>query len=445
MNARLGFAALVVLAAWLLPVARADDFQGSTHKVPYDEEIINYGQRTANGPIEKLQVRLERGEVTLQYDEKFGWLPAIMKALDVPESSQMLVFSKTSLQRQNITPENPRAIYFNDDVYLGFIPGAPVMEVSAVDPKLGGVFYTVPQTRMDRPRFERSDDCTSCHGAAKTLGVPGHFVRSVATDPTGEIDQRTEFSYITHRTPLEERWGGWYVTGRHGDQTHRGNLVGFDAWENFEREPGKFANLDDLSPFFDTSKHLARGSDIVALMILEHQGHMHNYITRLAYETEIMMKTYGHIRYLRMQVAGFLRFLLFTEEAKLTAPVSGNAEYVKAFEARGPRDAKGRSLRELDLRTRLFKYPCSYLIHSEAFAAMPAVMREHLLQRLHDILTGRDESGEFDGLSKADRRNILEILTATLPALPECWRSAPPSDTPPSAGESPVVPALAEP
>ncbi|NJM55985.1 MAG: hypothetical protein HC841_08920 [Verrucomicrobiae bacterium] len=425
MNASIGpscLAALAVAASCLPPVARADDFQGSTHKVPYDEEIIAYGQRAADGPVERLQRRIGSGELTLRYDEQFGWLPAIMEALDVPKASQMLVFSKTSLQRQHITPDNPRAIYFNDDVYLGYIPGAPVMEVSAVDPKLGGVFYTVPQGRMERPRFERSDDCTSCHGAAKTLGVPGHFVRSVATDPTGEIDQRTEFSYINHRTPLAERWGGWYVTGTHGDQPHRGNIIGFDAWENFGREPAKFANLDDLSPFFDQSKHLARGSDIVALMVLEHQGHMHNYITRLAYETEIMMKTYGHIRYLRMQVAGFLRFLLLTEETPLTAPVAGNPEFVKAFEARGPRDAKGRSLRELDLRTRLFKHPCSYLIHSEAFAAMPAVMREHLLIRLHDILTGRDDSEDFAMLTKADRRNLLEILTDTLPALPDCWR-----------------------
>ena len=410
---------------------RADDFQGSTHKVPYDEEIINYSQRQAYGPIEKLQARIDRGEVKLEFDEKFGWLPAMLKALDVPVASQMLVFSKTSLQRSFITPSNPRSLYFNDDVYLGYIPGAPVMEVSAVDPKLGGVFYTLEQS-AGRPKFVRSDDCTSCHGAAKTLGVPGHFVRSVAADATGEIDQRSEFSYINHRTPMNERWGGWYVTGQHGDQAHRGNIIGFEAWENFEKEPLKFGNLASLEKFFDESKYVTKGSDLVALMILEHQGHMHNYLTRLNYESQIMLKTYGHIRYLRTQVAGFLRFLLFTEEAKLTAPVSGNPEFVKAFEAKGKRDSKGRSLRDLDLQTRLFKYPCSFLVESEAFDALPTVMRDHLLQRLHDILTGKDTSDDFAGLSADDRKTILEILLETKPNLPDYWRATPVTET---AGE----------
>jgi hypothetical protein len=167
-------------------------------------------------------------------------------------------------------------------------------------------------------------------------------------------------------------------------------------------------------------------------MVLEHQGHMHNYLTRLNYESQIMLKTYGHIRYLRTQVAGFLRFLLFTEEAKLTAPVSGNPEFVKAFEAKGKRDSKGRSLRDLDLQTRLFKYPCSFLIESEAFDALPTVMRDHLLQRLHDILTGKDTSEDFAGLSADERKTILEILLETKPNLPDYWRATPVTET---AGE----------
>lgn len=419
----------LVLLAGLLAViapARADDFQGSTHKVPYDEEIIDYSNKQPDSPIEKLQAKIDRGEVKLEYDGKFGWLPSLLKELNISKASQVIVFSKTSLQRAFITPSNPRSIFFNDDVYLGFIPGAPVMEVSASDPKLGGVFYTLALDPEAKPQFVRANDCTSCHGAAKTLGVPGHFVRSIATDETGEIDQSNEISYINHRTPLADRWGGWYVTGQHGTQTHRGNLIGKEQWDRHEKHPGNQpgGNLADLGKFFDQGKYLGHGSDLVALMVLEHQGQMHNYITRLNFETQIMLKTYGHIRYLRTQVAGFLRFLLMTEEAPLTAPVSGNPEYVKSFEALGPRDKQGRSLRDFDLQTRMFKYPCSFLIYSDGFDAIPKEMRDHLLQRLHDILTGKDTSEDFAGLSAEDRKNILEILVDTKPNLPDYWRKA---------------------
>jgi hypothetical protein len=411
------------LATPLLAV-RADDFQGSQHKVPYDEEIIDYSRRTADSPIDRLQRRIDRGEVALQYDEKLGWLPALLKELNIPKSSQVMVFSKTSLQRQYITPSNPRAIYFNDEVYLGFIPGAPVMEVSAVDQKLGGVFYTLALDPGARPKFVRSDDCTSCHASGKTMGVPGHFVRSVGTDESGELDAHSEISGITHRSPLVDRWAGWYVTGTHGDQPHRGNLIGAKDFARFEKEPLFRGNLTRLEPFYDTGKYAAPTSDIVALMVLEHQGHMHNYITRLNFETQIMMKTYGHIRYLRTQVAGFLRYLLFTEEQPLTAPVRGDPEYLKWFEAQGPRDSRGRSLRDLDFNTRMFKYPLSYLIYSEAFDGIPDVMREHLYQRLHDILTGKDTSEDFARLTAADRRAILEILVETKQGLPDYYRAS---------------------
>lgn len=416
---------LAAFGVWLASSAtRADDFQGATHKVPYEEEIIDYNNKPLNSPIEKLQAKIDSGEVKLSYHPKYGWLPALLEALNVPKSSQMLVFSKTSLQRTFITPDNPRAIFFNDDIYLGFIPGAPVMEVSAVDPKLGGVFYTLALDPDEKPRFTRANDCTSCHGAAKTLGVPGHFVRSIATDETGEIDQSNEISYINHRSPLSDRWGGWYVTGKSGDQTHRGNLIGKKDFDRYEKDPLFRCNQSDLGEFFNQDKYVTKGSDIVALTVLEHQGQMHNYITRLNFEAQIMLKTYNHIRYLRTQVASFLRYLLFTEEHLLTAPIEGNPDYVKWFAEQGPRDKKGRSLRDFDLQTRLFKYPCSYLIYSEAFDAMPTAIRDHLLQRLHDILTGKDASEDFARLTADDRKNILEILVETKPNLPDYWRKA---------------------
>lgn len=358
----------------------------------------------------------------LKWDEQFGWLPAVLDALKVPKSSQMLVFSQTSLQRRAINPRNPRAIFYGEDVYIAYIPHAPMMEISAVDPQLGGIFYSLDQVPQDKPAFTRSEDCIQCHVSGRTLGVPGHFVRSLRTDGGGEIIAGTDAGEVNHCTPLAERWGGWYVTGQHGAQTHLGNLVGLSAFDRHSGDPGFRGNVADLNQLIDTSKYPTPHSDIVALMVLEHQAHMHNYITRLTYEARIMTASYGHIRYLKNQVNAFLRFLLFTEEAPLTAPVSGDAQYVADFTVPALRDSKGRSLRDLDLQTRMFRYPCSFLIYSEAFDQIPTAMRQHLLQRLYDILTGQDADPKFAKLAANDRQAILEILRETKPNLPDYWQ-----------------------
>ena len=415
--------AIAILSVLASSVLHAEDFQGSTHPVPYDEETIFYSKAEPAGPVAELQGKLERGEVKLRFDEKFGYLPALLDYFKIPVSSQMLVFSKTSLQRSLISPTRPRALYFNDDVYLGFIPGAPVMEISAVDPKLGGVFYRLDQDEVRHPKFVRDTDCMRCHSGPRTMGVPGHIMRSVGTDMEGEPQALAEVSSIDHCTPLADRWAGWFVTGTHGTQTHRGNLVGLKALERQESEPNAAGNLKDLSHFIDPSPYPEPGSDIVALMVLEHQAHMHNNITRLNYETQIMMGRYGHIRYLTSQENAFLRYLLFTEEAPLTEPIAGTSSYAQDFAKMGPRDKQGRSLRYFDLQTRLFKYPCSFLIYSDAFDHLPEVMKTHLLQRLWDILNGRDANPDFAKLSPERRRAILEILRDTKPNLPDYWRA----------------------
>ena len=415
----------ILLTIVLLGLARpalAEDFQGSTHPLPYDESIIAYSEQTPADRVAKLQARIASGEVKLKWDDQFGWLPALLDALKVPKSSQMLVFSQTSLQRRAINPRNPRAIFYNEDVYIGYIPHAPMMEVSAVDPKLGGVFYSIEQEDVKKPSFVRNSECIQCHVSGRTLGVPGHFVRSLQTDGGGEIKAGTDSGEVTHCAPLGERWGGWYVSGQSGVQTHLGNLIGESAFDRHASEPGFRGNLVDLKQVIDTTKYPTPHSDIVALMVLEHQGHMHNYITRLNYETRIMMATYGHIRYLKNQENAFLRYLLFTEETPLTAPISGSPQYLADFTAPALRDSKGRSLRDFDLQTRMFKHPCSFLIYSEAFDEIATVMRERLLQRLHEILTGQDADPQFSKISANDRQAILEILRETKPSLPDYWR-----------------------
>ena len=421
---RRGLSLLLVVVGFALvgPLA-AEDFQGSSHAMPYEEDPVNYSAETPHDRVARLQARIAAGEVTLKWDAQFGWLPAVLDELKVPRSSQMLVFSRTSLQRRVINPKNPRAIFYGEDVYIGFIPDAPLMEIAAVDPKLGAVFYSLEQAQQEKPGFTRSQDCLQCHVSGRSLGVPGLFVRSLRTDGGGEIITGSDTGDVNHCTPLADRWGGWYVTGQHGAQSHLGNLIGLSAFDRHSGEPAYRGNLPDLTALLDTSKYLRPRSDIVALMVLEHQAHMQDYITRLSEETQIMTARYGHIRYLKTLVNAFLRYLLFTEETVLTAPVSGDPQYAADFMKLGPRDSKGRSLRELDLHTRLFRYPCSYLIYSDSFDQMPAIMRDHLLQRLYDILTGHDPDPQFARLTPGDRQAVLEILRETKKNLPVYWRA----------------------
>jgi len=414
------------------------DFQGATHLMPFDEETLQYHKTEPSGPVALLQKQIERpldppsSAITdprppipkWNFDHDFGYLPSLLQALGIPKSSQMLVFSKTSFQRERISPTTPRALFFNDTVYVGFIPGAPLLEVSMADPKLGGVFYTVEQKAGDSPRFVRNDQCLECHATSKTMGVPGHLMRSFATDEDGVVDLNNGASLVTHRTPLAERWGGWYVTGTHGKQTHRGNLFGQEAFEHQAKEPNYRGNLTDLSPFFDVSRYPSKGSDIVALMVLEHQVHMHNFITRLRDESELALHQYGHLDYLKNIVTAFLKYLLFVDEAPLTEPISGNPEFARWFEAQGPRDAQGRSLRQFDLKTRTFLYPCSYLIYSDAFDALPDPLKRLVWNRLLAVLDGKDPDPDFRKLSPQSRLAIREILQGTKHDLPQAWGSS---------------------
>jgi len=411
-------AATVTLAGFgvaALLAQRPDAFSAS-----YDHPAIQYTTRPVHDRISRLNREIQDGKVHLAFDRTSGYLPALLKALDVPIESQVLVFSETSSQAPLINPRNPRAVFFSDAAAIGWVRGGSVLEIAAQDPTQGVIFYSLEQKSTERPQFKRDNTCLECHLTWDTLAVPG--VLAISTFPMSDDKNAYANGFASdHRSPLAERWGGWYVTGRHGAQTHLGNLVGASAFERHTTEPGFRGNLADLTSLIDTRKYLQPRSDIVALMVLEHQSHMHNYITRLNYETRIMMETYGHIRYLNNQVNAFLRYLLFTEESPLSAPVGGDPQFVADFTAHALRDSKGRSLRDLDLQTRMFKHPCSFLIYSEAFDAMPTVMREHLLQRLYDILTGQDADPQFASLGTSDRQAILEILRETKSNLPDYW------------------------
>jgi hypothetical protein len=414
------FLAMSVLALLLLPAIRAQS-KDETPRVTFDEDANYYSKAIADGPVAHLQKRIEQGQANLKYDPTCGYLLSILDELNVPKSSQLLVFSKTSSQRERISPKTPRAIYFNHEVYLGWIPGSPTLELSCVDPKLGAVFYTMEQRETAKPRFTRNDQCLECHTSSRTMGVPGYVVRSFVTDEDGVVDLGHGISLVDHRTPIVARWGGWYVCGTHGSQIHLGNLFGPKAFERQKLEPNYLGTLAELSRFFDTSKYPRPTSDIVALMVLDHQARMQNLITRLNYDGNAALKLEGDASPLRDSALALLKYLLFIEETPLASPIDGPSGFAQWFESQGPTDKQGRSLRQFDLQTRLFKYPCSYMIYSDAFDNLPREVKLMLYHRLWKILSGADFDPAFQQIPEETRRAIREILIETKPDIPRYW------------------------
>lgn len=432
----------LLAVAWLtgLTASAQDDF---------DAEPIRYSASTPENKVTDLERRVAAGETRLEYDERFGWLPSLLKSLQVPESSQSLVFSKTSLQRHKIGPRRPRAIYFNDQIYVGFCQGGEVLELSAVDPQLGTVFYTLDQHERDRPVFMRQgDSCLICHGSSQTRNIPGHLVRSVFADREGQPILSSGSYRIDHTSPLSQRWGGWYVSGTHGDQKHLGNLIVAPGQTPTSVDNVAGQNVSDLAPYFDTRRYLTPHSDLVALMVLEHQALVHNQLVRanflgrtaLHHEQELNKELDKRTDFrwdsttsrLRDAVDPLVKALLFSGEARLTARLAGTSDFATQFAAQGPRDSLGRSLRDFDMSRRMFRYPCSYLIYSVSFDRLPDEVRELTYRRLWQALSPDDTRSEFSHLSAEDRIAIREILRDTKPDLPDYWRVPEPGSSDPS-------------
>jgi hypothetical protein len=401
-------------------------------QLEFEAAPISYETTEVNTRITRLQAKLDAGEVELKSDGPRGYLASVLKLLEVPQESQVLVFSKTSLQLRRITPDRPRAVYFNDDTYIGYCQQGDVLEVATQDAQQGTIFYTLDQiteTPDGKPRFLRDrGQCLTCHASSRTQGVPGLLVRSVYSDGGGHPLLGSGTFSTDHTSPFSQRWGGWYVSGQHGSMRHMGNVLA-------QRKSPEM--LDRESKFVSVKHYLTPHSDLVALMVLEHQVQMHNFITLVNFETrsalhhdEVMNKALERPDDYRSELTDrrihgvtekLVRYLLFSKEYALEAPVSGTSGFAVEFAARGPRDSKGRSLRDLDLQTRLLKYPCSYLIYSDAFTQLPTEAKTDVLNKLREVLTGKNNAPEYEHLSADDRKAIHEILKDTLPGLPADW------------------------
>ena len=400
-------AAAVVVASTMLLA------QGHDVVIPYiPPPQDNAGLRD---PVTTLARRLEAGSVKLAVDPVGGVLRSLLRELAIPVSSQTLVFSKTSLQYEFIKPRTPRALYFSDDTYVGFVPDGNIIEISTVDPDVGAVFYTAGRRSGTVPMLVTDARCLQCHQIPATLGVSGHLMRSVFVRSDGSVASG-EPTYLTDdRSPFAERWGGWFVSGTVAGAAHMGNAI-LPAGQRagtFDRERG--SAISDVARLFDHERYLSSDSDVVALMVLGHQVRLHNLIARLNHTARSAARGGQSAARppLDAQVDELVRYLLFADARPLPGEVRGTTGFVADFERRGPADAAGRSLRQFDLKTRLFRYPCSYLIYSQAFLGLPADAKNLIYARLTEILASPDPVPGFDSLSAGDRRAVFEILRST--------------------------------
>jgi len=397
----------LLAAAVIASVAALLGQLGGAFTGSLDDPSIGYATKPVHDLVSELNRKLDQGQVHLKFDDAHGYLQSTLEALNVPVESQIAIFSKTSFQGRLISPRNPRAIYFNDSVSVGWVRGGTVVELAAQDPQQGVIFYTLNQAAVEKPRFMRRDECLQCHESYSTAGVPGMLVRSVFTAPNGVAVFQFGSYTSDHRSPFNQRWGGFYVTADAGSARHMGNAVVTDV-----EKPEKITI--DATP--NISDYLAPYSDIVALMVFDHQMHMTNLLTRVGWETR-----YDKRFDVRGAAKEFVDYLLFLDEAPLEGRIHGVSGFAEHFAKLGPRDSKGRSLRQFDLERRLMRYPCSYMIYSAAFDALPAEAKDAIYKRMWQILSGEEKT---DRLSFADREAVVEILRETKRGLPDYFRSA---------------------
>ncbi|MBI4266127.1 MAG: hypothetical protein HY657_17265 [Acidobacteria bacterium] len=408
---------LIALATFALSVAvaaqRRDAFPESR-----DHPAIAYSTAPVRDAVSALNRRLQEGQLRLAFDPTSGYLRSVLDALSVPVESQTLAFSQASLQGPRINMQNPRALYFNDSVSVGWVRGGEVLEVAAQDPRQGVIFYELDQQPAAVPQFRRNDQCLTCHLSWDTLAVPGLLVMSMYPLPDDKYAYANGF-VNDHRSPFRERWGGWYVTGAHGATVHMGNIAVMPV-DKGRSLPNPIRPRASLEGVFDLKGFPTPYSDVVALMVLAHQTHMTNLLTRLGWEARLQAQNARPDSPERVAsaVADLVDYMLFVDEIPLTAPIEGTAGLAERFATAGLRDGKGRSLRDLDLQRRLLRYPCSYLIYTEAFDALPAAAKEAVYARMWQVLSGQERAQRYARLTLGDRRAIVEILRETKKDLP---------------------------
>jgi hypothetical protein len=390
--------------------------------VSHEDPAIGYSVEPFDDAVAAWNRRLASGDHPLTFDAESGYLRSVLDTLKLSTKSQIVVYSKTSVQASRINPANPRALYFSDNVVVGYIRGAPFLEFAALDKTKGVQFYTLEQRASATPQVKRGGDCLRCHESLKSMDVPGMLLRSMPTGSDGTIFPQLG-NYVTdHRSPIEQRWGGWYVTGNLGRAEHMGNLLLRNPLEP-DAKITSSEPLTSLDERFDQRGYLTPFSDVAALMVFEHQMRAVNLLVRIGWDARFALSQPDNATnrqltqtLLRNNARELVDYFLFVEEAPFPAAITGSA-FAAEFSARGPFDKKGRSLRQLDLSQRLLRYPCSYMIYSDAFDALPHEAKAAIYARLWAILSGEEKGAAYRKLSAGDRRAVIEILRDTKPDL----------------------------
>jgi hypothetical protein len=385
--------------------------------------------RDSSDPVSALGRKIETGAARLRHDKTSGYLMSVLEALKVPVESQSVVFSKTSLQAHYINPSNPRAIFYTDEIAVGFVRDAPLLEIATLDPQQGVVFFVIDQKPVDRPQILRSDSCLSCHETRNTLGIPGLLARSMGVGEGGQTKLQLGTYNSDHRSPFEERWGGWFITGTAGTARHMGNTT-LQADATTSRPSAAPKPLVTLDGKFNLEGYPSPYSDVAAVMVLNHQVGMTNLLTRVAWESRIALHEIERSaeekdaadRLIEANVHELADYMLFTDEPALPGRFESTSGFQTVFAAAGPMDRRGRSLRQLDLGKRLMRYPCSYMIYSHAFENLPAVVKDALYARMWVILSGKEKAAKYARLSAADRAAIVGILLETKSGLPSYFK-----------------------
>jgi len=408
-------------------------------EVDFEAEPIRYTARTASDPVAVLKSKIEKGSVALVQHPRFGYLISLLGALGVSTNSQILVFSKTSLQVSKIQPDHPRAVYFNDTVYVGYIPGSPILELVAIDSNLGTVFYTfesgVPEKNGEsasgassgmRPQIQRDrGDCLVCHANSRTEYVPGLLVRSVYADAGGKPRIGSTTYATDYRSPFAHRWGGWYVTGGVALLPHMGNGLATNRLNSETLFPMSATN-GELPALVPRELYPMARSEALSLMLLETQLRIHNLMTRAAFEARaaiFQMKSSDKAvpaeltGRLSESAENLIEGLFYCGEAALPGEIHPPRDLVEAFQKGARKTRDGRSLKDLDLKSRLFRYRLSYLVDTEMFRSLPPPLLEYLRGRFREILRGGDRRGSLGELSDADRTDLVSVLRETHPEM----------------------------
>lgn len=392
-----------------------------------EHPAIQYETRPTSDPVARLNDALRSRSRTLTHEPDTGYLRPVLDALAVSLESQVLVFSKSGIQRAYTSPENPRALYYNPAVVVGYIPGAPVLEIAAQDAQQGTVFYTLDQGVTSEPRFVRGATCLTCHVSASTLDVPGPIARSNRVSEDGSLLLRAGPSItVNHRTPHTQRWGGWFVTTSlstppYQQLGHLGNLT-IAAYPG-DDGPAIVSNRA-LVRWLDSAPegrgYLSPVSDLAALLVFDHQMHAMNLLTRLNWEWRIAAAE-GRARVteplFRERLDELADYLVFVDEATPVVEVTPRAGFSERLAAGIPKDRRGRSLADLDLATRLMRYPVSYMVYTEAFDGLAPEVKAAVYQRLLTRLSGRDRGPRYAHLATPSARAAAAILRETKPEL----------------------------